>query len=62
MIKPIASELLKACLIDNHVPLAARQPAPPAEAETPADDDAADPGKWLPRRRTVFPEDLVLIR
>ena len=26
------------------------------------DDDAADPGKWLPRKRTVFPEDLVLIR
>ena len=25
-------------------------------------DDAEDPGKWLPRKRTVFPEDLVLIR
>ena len=24
--------------------------------------DATDPGRWLPRRRTVFPEDLVLIR
>ncbi len=34
----------------------------PPPGARPADDDAADPGKWLPRRRTVFPEDLVLIR
>ena len=25
-------------------------------------EDAADSGAWLPRKRTVFPEDLVLIR
>ena len=34
----------------------------PPPGARPSDDDAADPGKWLPRRRTVFPEDLVLIR
>jgi hypothetical protein len=33
---------------------------PPPGAQ--AADGAEDPGKWLPRRRTVFPEDLVLIR
>ena len=38
--------------------LAVLRPPPGAR---PA-DGASDPGAWLPRKRTVFPEDLVLIR
>ncbi len=34
------------------------RPPPGAQAA----DGAEDPGRWLPRKRTVFPEDLVLIR
>ena len=34
----------------------------PPPGARPAEEDEADPGRWLPRRRTVFPEDLVLVR